>query len=141
MFKKNWNVVDFIDKAENKILAFVIFVLYLPLSLPDICFTVWCSLDSTVFLVWRDCSISTGDLCDGDIPVPHFKRRKQESEKAYVRRMENETKHVLFLSKNQVERRPEQDADEEKPGSKSKSEKKKECVFRTAVFLEKQPLL
>lgn len=70
--------------------------------------------------------ISTGDPCDGDIPVPHFKRRKQESEKAYVRRMENETKHVLFLSKNQVDRKPEQEAGEEKPGSKSKSEKKKE---------------
>lgn len=69
---------------------------------------------------------STGEPCDGDIPVPHFKRRKQESEKAYVRRMENETKHVLFLTKNQVDRKPEQDADEEKPGSKSKSVKKKE---------------
>lgn len=70
--------------------------------------------------------ISAGKPRDGDIPVPHFKRRKKESEKAYVRRMENETQHVLFLTKNQVERKPEQNADEEKPGSKCKSEKKKE---------------
>lgn len=40
--------------------------------------------------------------------------------------MENETKHVLFLSKNQVDRKPEQDTEEEKHSSKSKSEKKKE---------------
>lgn len=70
--------------------------------------------------------LPAGDPCDGDIPVPHFKRRKRESEKAYMRRMENETKRVLFLTKNQVDRKPEQDADEVKPGSKSKSEKKKE---------------
>ncbi|XP_051244349.1 coiled-coil domain-containing protein 137 [Dicentrarchus labrax] len=67
------------------------------------------------------------DSQDGDIPVPHFKRRKQESEKAYVRRMENETNHVLFLTKNQVDRKPELDIDEqEKPADKGKSEKKKE---------------
>lgn len=70
---------------------------------------------------------STGDPGDVDIPVPHFKRRRQESEKAYVRRMENDTKHVLFLSKNQADRKPELDADkQEKPGSKRKSEKKRE---------------
>ncbi|XP_026217207.1 coiled-coil domain-containing protein 137 [Anabas testudineus] len=61
-----------------------------------------------------------GDSQDGDIPVPHFKRRKEESEKAYLRRMENETKHVLFLTKNQVERKPELNAE------MGKSEKKKE---------------
>ncbi|KAE8283254.1 Coiled-coil domain-containing protein 137 [Larimichthys crocea] len=64
---------------------------------------------------------------DGDIPVPHFKRRKQESEKAYVRRMENETKHVLFLTKNQVDRKPELDVDEQEGSAdKVKSAKKKE---------------
>lgn len=84
-------------------------------------FSVGVDLTCCVSLV-----ISTGEPCDGDIPVPHFKRRKQESVKAYVRRMENETKHVLFLTKNQVDRKPEQDADEEKPAGKSKSEKKKE---------------
>lgn len=62
---------------------------------------------------------------DGGIPVPHFKRRKRESVKAYVRRMENETKHVLFLSKNQVDRRPELDMDNQGT-AKGKSEKKRE---------------
>lgn len=43
--------------------------------------------------------------------------------------METETKHVLFLTKNQVDRKPELDADEqEKPAGKEKSEKKKEWV-------------
>ncbi|XP_059204840.1 coiled-coil domain-containing protein 137 [Centropristis striata] len=63
----------------------------------------------------------------GDIPVPHFKRGKQESEKAYLRRMENATNHVLFLTKNQVDRKPELDADkQERPAEKGKSDKKKE---------------
>ncbi|XP_029294257.1 coiled-coil domain-containing protein 137 [Cottoperca gobio] len=67
------------------------------------------------------------DSQSGDIPVPHFKRGKTESEKAYVRRMENETKHVLFLTKNQVDRKPELDADQqEKPADTGKSEKKKQ---------------
>lgn len=67
------------------------------------------------------------DSLDGNIPVPHFKRGKRESEKAYVRRMENETKHVLFLTKNQVDRKPELDVDEqETPVDKGKSDKKKE---------------
>lgn len=62
----------------------------------------------------------------GDIPVPHFKRRKEESEKAYLGRMENETKHVLFLTKNQVDRKPELDPDQqERPADNGKSEKKK----------------
>nr|XP_020476592.1 coiled-coil domain-containing protein 137 isoform X1 [Monopterus albus] len=64
---------------------------------------------------------------DGDIPVPHFKRGKYESEKAYLGRMERETKHVLFLTKNQVDRKPELDADkQERPADSGKSEKKKE---------------
>lgn len=67
------------------------------------------------------------DSQDGDIPVPHFKRRKEESERAYMRRMDNETKHVLFLTKNQVERKPELSADkQERPADKGKSKKKKE---------------
>ncbi|KAG7242832.1 hypothetical protein INR49_018087, partial [Caranx melampygus] len=57
---------------------------------------------------------------DGDIPVPHFKRRKNESEKAYLQRMEREANHVLFLTKNQVDRKPELNVDT------GKSEKKKE---------------
>ena len=64
---------------------------------------------------------------DGNIPVPHFRRGKLESEKAYVRRMENETKHVLFLTNNQVDRKPELDVEEqERPVDKGKSDKKKE---------------
>lgn len=67
------------------------------------------------------------DSQDGNIPIPHFRRRKQESVGAYMRRMDNETKHVLFLTKNQVDRKPELDADkQEKPVDKGKSEKKKE---------------
>ncbi|XP_062294958.1 coiled-coil domain-containing protein 137 isoform X2 [Scomber scombrus] len=67
------------------------------------------------------------DSQGGNIPVPHFKRKKQESVGAYIRRMDNETKHVLFLTKNQVERKPELDADkQERSVDKGKSEKKKE---------------
>ncbi|XP_065271895.1 coiled-coil domain-containing protein 137 [Emys orbicularis] len=57
----------------------------------------------------------------GDIPVPKFKRRKQESVSAYFQRMEQETQHVLFLTKNQLQREPE--AEEPAP---EKSQKKKE---------------
>lgn len=72
-------------------------------------------------------AFATEDSYDGNIPVLHFKRGKKESEKAYVRRMENDTKHILFLTKNQVDRKPELDADkQERPTDKGKSEKKKE---------------
>ncbi|XP_026510412.1 coiled-coil domain-containing protein 137 [Terrapene carolina triunguis] len=57
----------------------------------------------------------------GDIPVPKFKRRKQESVSAYIQRMEQETQHVLFLTKNQLQREPET----EEPAP-AKSQKKKE---------------
>ncbi|XP_053300402.1 coiled-coil domain-containing protein 137 [Pleuronectes platessa] len=61
---------------------------------------------------------------DGDIPVPHFKRGKHESVKGYLQRMEAETKHVLFLTNNQVDRKPELDADkQEKTGGKSEKKK------------------
>ncbi|KAM7371916.1 hypothetical protein PAMP_009116 [Pampus punctatissimus] len=64
---------------------------------------------------------------DGDIPVPHFRRKKKESERAYLRRMNSATKHVLFLTENQVERKPELSADkQERPADKGKSEKTKE---------------
>ncbi|XP_019370584.1 PREDICTED: coiled-coil domain-containing protein 137 [Gavialis gangeticus] len=42
-----------------------------------------------------------------DIPVPKFKRHKQEPEAAFVRRMEQEAQHVLFLTQNQLQREPE----------------------------------
>lgn len=67
------------------------------------------------------------DPLDGDIAVPRFRRGKKESVGAYVSRMENETKHVLFLTNNQVERKPELDADkQDMPAGMGKSEKKKE---------------
>ncbi|KAJ8367262.1 hypothetical protein AAFF_G00323790 [Aldrovandia affinis] len=62
-----------------------------------------------------------------DIPVPHFRRGGKESEKAYLRRMGRETQHVLFLTKNQLDRKPELEQEEqEQPADKRKSEKKKE---------------
>ena len=75
---------------------------------------------------------------DGEIPVLHFKRGKQESERAYVRRMENETKHIHFLTKNQVDRQPELDDDnQDKSTDKGKSEKKKEWVHSFFSFIIK----
>lgn len=52
--------------------------------------------------------------------MPHFKRRKNESVKAYLQRMDREANHVLFLTKNQADRKPELNVDT------GKSEKKKE---------------
>lgn len=77
----------------------------------------------------------------GDIPVPHFRQRKKETEKAYIRRMHNETEHVLFLTKNQVERQPELKMEElEKPGVHHKSEKKKEYDKSRLQRLHKKKL-
>ncbi|KAG7460227.1 hypothetical protein MATL_G00219080 [Megalops atlanticus] len=68
-----------------------------------------------------------GDSEMPDIPVPHFRRRRKESEKAYLRRMGQETQHVLFLTKNQVDRKPElEQQHQEQPADKRKSEKKRE---------------
>ncbi|XP_037544332.1 coiled-coil domain-containing protein 137 [Nematolebias whitei] len=78
---------------------------------------------------------------DGDIPVPHFRRGKHESVGSYVSRMETETKHVLFLTKNQVDRKPELDADEqEKLAGKEKSEKKKEYAKTRLNKLQQKKL-
>uniref|UniRef100_A0A3P9N4M2 Coiled-coil domain containing 137 n=1 Tax=Poecilia reticulata TaxID=8081 RepID=A0A3P9N4M2_POERE len=64
---------------------------------------------------------------DGDIAVPRFRKGKTESVGAYVRRMENETQHVLFLTNNQVERKPELEPDkQDKAAGTGKSEKKKD---------------
>ncbi|KAI5628802.1 coiled-coil domain-containing protein 137 [Silurus asotus] len=46
------------------------------------------------------------------IRVPHFRRGKKESEKNYLQRMSQETQRVLFLTKNQPDRRPEQNVKE-----------------------------
>lgn len=78
---------------------------------------------------------ATREQISGDIPVPHFKRGKRESVKAYVQRMENETKHVLFLSKNQVDRKPELELDLDNQGAaKGKTEKKKEYVVLSFIL-------
>lgn len=70
--------------------------------------------------------VKPADSQVGDIPVPHFRRGKREDVKSYLQRMENETKHVLFLTKNQVERKPELEMDkQEKPADTGRSEKKK----------------
>ncbi|XP_073900981.1 coiled-coil domain-containing protein 137 [Castor canadensis] len=55
-----------------------------------------------------------------DIPVPKFTQMKGESTGAYIQRMEQETRHVLFLSKNQGSQQPEMQA-----APKKKSERKK----------------
>lgn len=62
----------------------------------------------------------------GDIAVPHFKRRKRESVKAYLRRMDSAAKHVLFLTENQVERKPELDPEKQERPAKAKSDRKRE---------------
>lgn len=45
----------------------------------------------------------------GDIPVPHFRKRKGESKQAYIHRMTQESEHVLFLTNNQIDRKPEKE--------------------------------
>ncbi|XP_076838245.1 coiled-coil domain-containing protein 137 isoform X2 [Brachyhypopomus gauderio] len=60
-----------------------------------------------------------------DIPVPHFRRGKQESASAYLRRMETETEHVMFLTKNQKDRQPELQLTDSDPASHKDKEKKK----------------
>ncbi|XP_072098552.1 coiled-coil domain-containing protein 137-like [Mobula birostris] len=64
----------------------------------------------------------------GDVRVPKFKRKKRESVKNYIQRMEQEAKHVIFMSENQLPRYPEmEDKGKEKDSHvKSKSERKKE---------------
>ncbi|XP_038633023.1 coiled-coil domain-containing protein 137 isoform X3 [Scyliorhinus canicula] len=71
---------------------------------------------------------SVGSGLHQDIPVPKFKRRKREPESAYIQRMEEETQHVMFLTKTQLTRCPELDNEEEEQASsvKTKSERKKE---------------
>ncbi|XP_072298291.1 coiled-coil domain-containing protein 137 isoform X2 [Eucyclogobius newberryi] len=99
-------------------------------------------------------SLKNTPVASGDIPVPHFKRRKQESEKAYLRRMEAAARHVLFLSQNQVVRKPELEPDQqEKPADQGKSEKKKlyakgrvlkmqeKKLDKQAIMLEKEMLV
>ncbi|KAF5902700.1 coiled-coil domain-containing protein [Clarias magur] len=65
------------------------------------------------------------EICEQEhIRVPHFRRGKQESETAYLRRMSQETQYVSFLTKNQPARHPERHL-EEKATTSTKQIKKK----------------
>jgi hypothetical protein len=81
----------------------------------------------TLFLTAAIPLATTEESLIEEIAVPHFKRKKDESKKAYLGRMNTETDHVMFLTKNQVERKPElEEETKEKPEAKVKSEKKME---------------
>uniref|UniRef100_A0A4W4H345 Coiled-coil domain containing 137 n=1 Tax=Electrophorus electricus TaxID=8005 RepID=A0A4W4H345_ELEEL len=70
--------------------------------------------------------------------IPHFRRGKKETVPAYLHRMERETQHVLFLTKNQRERQPELQLQENETKSKHKSEKKKKLQRLQKKKLEKR---
>ncbi|XP_048343643.1 coiled-coil domain-containing protein 137 [Sphaerodactylus townsendi] len=70
---------------------------------------------------------------EGDIPVPRFRRCKGESESSYMRRMNQETERVLFLTQNQLQREPEK----EEP-IQEKSQKKKEFQQKKRDKIQKQ---
>ncbi|XP_060107949.1 coiled-coil domain-containing protein 137 [Heteronotia binoei] len=70
---------------------------------------------------------------EGDIPVPRFRRRKGESKSSYMRRMDQETQHVMFLTQNQPQREPEK----EEP-IQEKSQKKKEFRQKKLNKIRKQ---
>ncbi|XP_067277980.1 coiled-coil domain-containing protein 137 [Pseudorasbora parva] len=63
-------------------------------------------------------------MISGDIPVPHFRRGRKESEKAYIHRMTQETEHVLFLTNNQLQRQPETELKKEEKTEEKKPTKK-----------------
>lgn len=67
-------------------------------------------------------------MLSGDIPVPHFRRGRQESERDYVRRMTEETEHVLFLTNSQTERHPEVKLKKEEVTKEKKTTKKNRLV-------------
>lgn len=73
-------------------------------------------------------------MVTGDIPIPHFRRGRQESEKAYISRMNQETEHVLFLTNNQLGRQPEVELKEEEKTEKKKSTKKNRLVWHELLI-------
>ncbi|XP_038227513.1 coiled-coil domain-containing protein 137 isoform X2 [Dermochelys coriacea] len=77
--------------------------------------------------------VTPDPAAQGDIPVPKFKRWKQESVSAYIQRMEQETQHVLFLTKNQLQREPET----EEPAPE-KSQRKKEFQNKRLEKMQKK---
>uniref|UniRef100_A0A671MVX0 Coiled-coil domain containing 137 n=1 Tax=Sinocyclocheilus anshuiensis TaxID=1608454 RepID=A0A671MVX0_9TELE len=79
---------------------------------------------SYMFLI----SASKPKMLSGDIPIPHFRRGRQESERDYVQRMTEESEHVLFLTNIQVERHPEVKPKKEEETEEKKSKKKNRLV-------------
>ncbi|XP_055050762.2 coiled-coil domain-containing protein 137 isoform X1 [Misgurnus anguillicaudatus] len=77
----------------------------------------------------------------GDIPVPHFRKRNNESKKAYVRRMTEESEHVLFLTNNQIDRKPETELPKEEEQTEEKKSAKKKGLSRGKLKLEKKKLV
>ncbi|KAI2665980.1 Coiled-coil domain-containing protein 137 [Labeo rohita] len=78
-------------------------------------------------------------MLSGDIPVPHFRRGRQESERDYVRRMTEETEHVLFLTNSQTERHPEVKLKKEEVTKEKKTTKKNR--FNKNKLLQQQKKL
>lgn len=67
-------------------------------------------------------------MLSGDIPIPHFRRGRHESEKAYINRMTQEAEHVFFLTNNQQKRQPELELQTEEKTEENKSTKKNRLV-------------
>lgn len=78
-------------------------------------------------------------MLSGDIPIPHFRRGRQESERDYVQRMTEESEHVLFLTNNQVERHPEVKPKKEEETEEKKS-KKKNRIHKGKLLQQKKKL-
>ncbi len=74
-------------------------------------------------------------MLSGDIPIPHFRRGRMESERKYVQRMTEESEHVLFLTNNQVERHPEVKLKKEEETEEKKSKKKNRLVQHMVIII------
>lgn len=82
--------------------------------------------------------MQTPDPKQEDIPVPHFHREKKESKNAYLKRMNLETQHVLFLTKIQKQREPERDLKETKKSTESEKPKKQKISKKKMLHLKKK---
>ncbi|XP_051995913.1 coiled-coil domain-containing protein 137 [Xyrauchen texanus] len=76
----------------------------------------------------------------GDIPVPLFRKGRQESEKAYLRRMTEESEHVLFLTNNQIDRKPELEVKKEEEQTVEKKSTKKKGLSKSKLLQQKKKL-
>uniref|UniRef100_A0A673HVD2 Coiled-coil domain containing 137 n=1 Tax=Sinocyclocheilus rhinocerous TaxID=307959 RepID=A0A673HVD2_9TELE len=76
-------------------------------------------------------------MLSGDIPIPHFRRGRQESERDYVQRMTEESEHVLFLTNIQVEREVKPKKEEE---TEEKKSKKKNRFHKGKLLQQKKKL-